>query len=306
MTLPAGHVAGAFAPLEALPMLVAAALYAKRTSTLAGGRNPVPLWRQWCFAGGLLLIAVALFSPLGHMSEELLTAHMVEHLLIADLAALLLVLGLTGQLLQPILSRPVLGRLRLLGHPAVALPLWALDLYLWHASFLYDAAYGPSPIHALEHTMFLSFGVIMWMPLFGPLPTPSWFTDAWKVGYAVAVRFTGAVLANVLMWSGTVLYDGYAEGERHWDVSPLTDQGTAGVVMMVEGSLVTLAVLAWFFLGWARRDSERQRLLDLAESRGVALDEARAARAVAAGEGPRLERRLREGDGLAGANADSS
>ena len=60
-----------------------------------------------CFAAGLLLIAVALFSPIGHIDEELVIAHMVEHLLIGDLAALLLVLGLTGPLLQPVLAIPV-------------------------------------------------------------------------------------------------------------------------------------------------------------------------------------------------------
>ena len=47
---------------------------------------------------------------------------------------------------------------------------------------------------------------MMWMPVFGPLPKPQWFTAAWKVGYVIAVRFTGAILGNVLMWSGTVLY----------------------------------------------------------------------------------------------------
>jgi putative membrane protein len=296
MSLPAGHVAGAFAPLELLPLLIGAALYSKRAWTLADRGRPVPVWRQWCFASGLLLVAVALFSPLGHISEELVTAHMAEHLLIADLAALLLVLGLTGPLLQPILSRPLLGRLRVLGHPAVALPLWALDLYLWHLPVLYDAAYGSSAAHAVEHTMFLFCGVLMWMPLLGPLPMPAWFSDGWKLGYALAVRLVGAVLANVLMWSGSVLYDSYSAGERYWDISPLTDQGTAGVLMMVEGSLVTFAVLAWLFLRWAGRDTERQRLLDLAQSRGAALDEARAARAVAAGQGARLEERLRAGE----------
>jgi putative membrane protein len=294
LNLPAAHVAAAFSPLELLPLAIAATLYARRAWTLADRGHPVPVWRQWCFAAGLLLIAVALFSPLGHLSEELLTAHMVEHLLIADLAALLLVLGLTGPLLQPLLSRPLLGRLRILGHPVVALPLWALNLYLWHAPFLYDAAYGASAAHALEHSMFLFFGVLMWMPLVGPLPMPAWFGDGWRLIYAVAVRFVGAVLANILTWSGSVLYDGYAAGQAHWDIAPLTDQSTAGVVMMIEGSLVTLGVLAWLFLRWAGRDTERQRLLDLAEARGVPLDEARAARAAAAGAGGRLERRLDE------------
>src|SRR4051794_36450118 len=96
MTLPSAHVGGVFAPLELLPLLVVGALYAKRASTLAAKGRPVPLWRQLCFASGLLLIVLALVSPIAHIAEELVIAHMVEHLLLGDVATLLLVLGLTG------------------------------------------------------------------------------------------------------------------------------------------------------------------------------------------------------------------
>jgi ribosomal protein L12E/L44/L45/RPP1/RPP2 len=71
--------------------------------------------------------------------------------------------------------------------------------------------------------------------------------------------------------------------------------------MMGEGMLVTLAVLSWAFLKWASDTTERQRLLDLADARGIELDEERAARAVEAGQGKHLEERLRAGDsGVAG------
>src|SRR6478672_9131133 len=292
MTLPFAHVGSAFAPLELLPLLVAAGLYARRASTLAGKGRPVPVWRQLCFAAGLLLILAALFSPVGHISEELVIAHMVEHLMLGDLATLLLVLGLTGPLLQPVLAIPVLDRLRVLAHPLVAFPLWAVNFYVWHIPALYEAAYGTALMHVVEHSTFVFFGCLMWMPVFGPLPTPRWFTAAWKVGYVIAVRFAGAILGNVLMWSGSVLYPIYAPGERYWDIAPLVDQSTAGVIMMVEGTFLGLGLLAWVFFEVSREGIEKQRLLDLALERGVELDEARAQRAVAAGQAERLERQL--------------
>lgn len=286
------HVEAVFAPLELAPLLVAAALYAKRSLTLAEKGRPVPLWRQLCFATGLLVIVIAQISPVAHVAEELVIAHMVEHLLLGDVATLLLVLGLTGPLLQPVLAIRFFDRLRVLAHPLVALPLWALNFYLWHVPGLYDAAYGGAPAHALEHTAFVFFGCLMWMPVFGPLPKPAWFTAGWKVGYVIAVRFAGAILGNVLMWSGSVLYPRYAEGEAYWGISPVADQSTAGVVMMVEGTFLGLGLLAWFFFEASREGIEKQRLLDLARERGVELDEARAQRAVAAGQGERLERQL--------------
>jgi putative membrane protein len=292
MQTPLAHVDAAWAPLELAPLLVAAALYAKRSSTLAARGRPLPLWRQLCFAAGLLLIAAAVVTPISDAADELVIAHMVEHLMIGDLASLLLVLGLTGPLLQPILAIRFFDRLRILAHPLVALPLWAANFYFWHVPALYDAAYGGAPVHALEHATFIFFGCLMWMPVFGPLPKPQWFTAGWKVGYVIVVRFAGAILGNVLMWSDTVLYTAYRAGEREWGLSPITDQSVAGVIMMVEGTFLGLGLLAWFFFEAAREGIEKQRLLDLALEHGVELDERRAQRAVAAGQSARLERQI--------------
>lgn len=253
----------------------------------------MPLWRQLCFAAGLLLLVVADMPPLATIADELVVAHMVQHLLVADLAALLVALGLTGPLLQPLLAQRGLRWLRVFGNPLVALPAWALNLYLWHLSALYEGVVESAPLHLLQHAAFFGFGLAMWTPLFGPLPKPAWFGNAAMAVYVVVVRLAGAALANVLAWSGSVLYPRYAPGAAEHGLTPLSDQGAAGMVMMVESGLVTFGVLAWIFVRWARQDSERQRLLDLARERGVELDEARAGRAVAAGQGARLERRLR-------------
>lgn len=304
MNLPVAHVAGAFVPIEVIPITVAGVLYWHRAMVLSWAGRRVPVWRQLCFGAGLLTISIALFSPIGHIADELVIAHMGEHLLIGDIASLLLVLGLTRSLLQPILAVRAFNRLQILTHPAVAFPLWAVNLFFWHVPAIYQAAYGAAPLHALEHTTFLFFGCLMWMPLFGPLPKPQWFTAAWKVGYVIAVRFTGAILGNVLMWSGSVLYPIYRPGERYWGISPLADQSTAGVIMMVEGTFLALGVLAWVFFEVAREGTEKQDLLDLARERGVQLDERRAQRAVAAGHGALLEERL--GAAASGAEPDGA
>src|SRR5262249_37740135 len=108
----------------------------------------------------------------------------------------------------------------------------------------------------------------------------------------------GIVLGNIFMWSNSVFYPHYAAGEAKWHISGVTDQSLAGVIMMVEGTFVTLGILAWLFLEWAKQDTERQRLLDLADQPGGPLSDPRAARAAAAGKGARLEERIKtEGSG---------
>jgi putative membrane protein len=290
--VPVAHVSGIFGPLELLPMLIAAALYARRATTLAARGRPVPLWRQICFAAGLLTIALALITPLSDLADELVIAHMIEHLAIGDIATLLIVLGLTGPLLQPILAIKFFDRLRILCNPLVAMPVWAFFMFFWHAPPLYDAAYGTSVVHFIEHGTFIATGILLWMPVFGPLPMPTWFTAGWKVVYVIVMRLIATVLGNVLMWDGQLLYDVYAKGEARHHIDAITDQSIAGVVMMVEGVFLGLGVLAWFFFRAASEGIEKQRLLDLAYTNGVELDPDRAQRAVAAGQGSRLEAQI--------------
>jgi cytochrome c oxidase assembly factor CtaG len=266
--------------------------YRRRVRTLAAQGRPVPGWRRGCFAAGLVVLLLSLLPPVERLADQLLVAHMVEHLLIGDIAALLLVLGLTGPVLQPILHLPWVGAVRALANPAVALPLWVADLYVWHLPVLYQAALRHPPVHVLQHLMFLGLGVNMWLALLGPLPKPRWFGNLGRLGYVIGVRLAGAVLGNVLLWSGTVFYPYYARGEAGWGISGLQDQTLAGAVMMVEGSFLTLGLFAWLFLRSAREGEERQALLDLAATRGVALSEERAARAVSAGRGRELRERL--------------
>jgi putative membrane protein len=279
------------AALQLGPLAILALLYARRARTLAEEGHPVPGWRQACFYGGFVVIGGALTS-LGSASEDLLWVHMIEHLLLGDIAALLIVLGLTGPLLAPVLRIRFFDRLRMLSHPAVAFPLWAIDLYVWHLPVLYQAALRHPGVHALQHVMFLGLGINMWMPLLGPLPTPTWFGNLAKLIYIVAVRLTGTVLGNVFLWSGSVFYPYYLKGDAHYHISPIADQNIAGAIMMVEESILTLGLFCWLFLRTARETEERQDLVEFAHSRGLELTDERAARAVAAGRGGELRRRL--------------
>jgi cytochrome c oxidase assembly factor CtaG len=168
-----------------------------------------------------------------------------------------------------------------------------VNFYVWHLPVLYQAALRHDPVHALQHACFLGFGMAMWMALLGPLPKPAWFTNGARLVYIVAVRLAGTVLANAMIFSGSVFYPIYRAGDAHWHISPMADQISAAGVMMVEESLLTIGLFCWLFLKVARENEERQALLDYAASQGVELDEQRAARAVAAGRGAELWERVR-------------
>src|SRR6202044_4030839 len=96
----------------------------------------------------------------------------------------------------------------------------------------------------------------------GPRPKPAWFDNFPRLGYIVVVRLMEAILGNVFLWSHTIFYPYYRVYEAAEHISPLQDQITAGAIMMVEGSIVTIALFAWLFMRAANQSEQRQALLD--------------------------------------------
>ncbi len=242
-------------PLQLAPLVLVGVAYAVRARTLARRGAPVSRGRVALFALGLLLFLAAIVSPVAQLGEERLSLHMVQHLLLGDLAPLALLAGLTGPLLRPLLALRPIHALRVLAHPLVALPLWVANIVLWHLPFAYEAAIRHDLVHALEHLSFFAAGLVMWMPLLETLPAPAWFGSAAKLAYIVVVRLVSTLIANVFLWSGELFYAPYAN-------VGLSDQATAGAVLMVEGSLVTFTAFAWLFLRLFAEGERRQELLE--------------------------------------------
>jgi cytochrome c oxidase assembly factor CtaG len=278
---------------EFLPPLAVVAgygtAYELRVRTLARERRPVARRRRIAFAAGLAIVALVQLPPPDELGDNVLVAHMAQHMLIGDIASFLIVVGLTGPVIAPLLRLSWLRALRPLTNPIAAFALWALAAYVWRLPLLYQAAIRWDLLHALEHASYLWTGILLWVALLGPMPKPAWFNDWAKLGYVVLVRFAGTIIANVLIFSQTLLYPIY-RGRDGFD--PLSDQNLAGALMMMEQMLLTVVLLIWLFLRFASRDERRQQLLDLADAQGVRLSDERAARAAAAGTTERLRARI--------------
>lgn len=245
-------------PLQIVPVLLYGVAYAMRVWQLADRGRRVAGARQAAFYAGLLVAALALVSPLDYLGEHRSSAaHMAQHLLLGEVAPLLVVLGLAGPLLRPLLAVRWVRGLRFLGHPLVAIPVWAVDLYAWICPS-YQAALHHAAVHGLEHLCFFAGGALMWAAVIEPLPGPVWFGGGWKAIHVPAVRASGAILANVFIWGTQPFYSFYVTRER----SPLADQRLAGAIMFIEGGVLTLLAFASLFLGFTRETELRQRLLD--------------------------------------------
>lgn len=269
-----------FAPLEISVLALVGGLYWRRARTLARRGRPVPRPRRAAFAAGLLTLFFALASPIDTIGEEhLFSVHMLQHLLLGDVAALLLVLGLDGRLLRPLLRVRAIHRLRVLAHPLVALPLWAGNFVAWHLSVFFDAALRNDAIHALQHTLFVALGMLMWAALIEPLPGPAWFTAPWKIPYVLGMWLVMLVLSQVFIWSSHVYYAPYAHDGTLWGLSHLADQKAGGGVMLVESLFTMLPALVWVLLRVLRESEARQQLVDAGVAPAAAARAARYGRA---------------------------
>ncbi|HKF83718.1 MAG TPA: cytochrome c oxidase assembly protein [Solirubrobacterales bacterium] len=271
-----------------LPALVGF-LYLRRCQALAGSGRAPSSARQLCFAAGIAVWVAATLTPLAKLAEELVSAHMVQHLLLTDLAAVLMVLGINGAILAPVLRVLRGARWILLPLPVVA--LWIAGFYIWHVPILYEGALESPALHGAEHGTFLATGVGKWLLLLGPAAVAAVGMAA-RLGLAVLSHLSVAALGNAFMWAGTPFYSAYESTAADRGIDPIADQSIAGAIMTVEGMLLTIGLGAWLLLSWAKEDTARQGLIDLAERRGVPLSEERARRAARAGHAGQLRERI--------------
>jgi putative membrane protein len=241
------------------------AVWTYRRGRVRGPQRAADIRRTWCFAGALIVLVVALISPVDAMSGVLASAHMVQHVLLILVAAPLLALSAPSSTLlrgaPPALRRaPGRWRRRLgltstdlaaLRHPVAVWLLHAATLWLWHARVLYDAALHSEFVHIVEHTTFLVTGLLFWRVVIGA-------RTAGRVspGAGVLLIFGMAVqsvfLSVLLVFARTPWYAGYAATTRAWGLDQLADQQLAGAIMWVPAGLIYVVAGLAVMVAWLR------------------------------------------------------
>jgi cytochrome c oxidase assembly factor CtaG len=260
-----------FDPGVLLGVAALAAVYATwwRRARTPGESHPPGLGRLALFAGGLLVIGVALVSPLDRLGEQLLLMHMLQHVLLLDIAPILLILALTKVLLRPVTRRvhTLERRAGLLAHPAFAVVLYAGLMWLWHIPALYDAALRHSLLHALEHVCFAGAGTLYWWHLLSPIRTRMRLGGLGPIGYMVVTKLLVGVLGIALAFAPHAIFPFYAHHPHYWGLTPAQDQSMAGLLMALEQSVVmgvALVVLFVQMLSESEREAKRAERFEVA------------------------------------------
>jgi putative membrane protein len=230
--------------------------------------------RAWCFYAGLLTIVISLAGPIDSSAGQLFWVHMIQHVLLLTVAAPLIVMGapwmsmwrplpldfrraVAKELARANWTAPLRAAGRALGRPRGAWIAFSVNLSLWHIPVLYDLTLRHIAVHALEHTTFMTFGILLWAQVLASPPLRLRLRIDHRVYYILSSSLVGWILSLVLAFAPTPLYSVYAHiANRPGGISALADQQIAAGIMLVPGSL-TMSIFVFIGLyRWLGSDGE--------------------------------------------------
>jgi putative membrane protein len=267
-----------------LPLLLVAVALAlhivgeRRVATMRRRRRDRKArWRAVSFYAGLATIVIALAGPIDTYAARLFWVHMVQHVLLLTVAAPLIALGAPWMSIWRPLplgfrrgaaraiargrwAAPLRSAAHVLGRPLGAWLAFNINLVAWHIPVFYDLTLRHLAIHALEHTTFLLFGILLWCQVIESPPLRVRLQADVRVYYMVATGVVSWILSLVLAFAPSPLYPVYAHiADRPGGISALADQQIAGGVMLGPGSVsLTLFVFIGLYR-WLGTDGDEHK-----------------------------------------------
>ncbi|MEO8242925.1 MAG: cytochrome c oxidase assembly protein [bacterium] len=240
-------------PLVAVLLAGVLALYLAGLATMLSRPHqkwPVGKARVAAFFGALLVLALALVSPIDALAEELFSVHMFQHLLLVLAVGPLLAVS-DGHLVVlrafPLSIRRSIGR-AVAGIPGIkqaahetaaawmAVAFFIATLWFWHIPAAYDWALGNPAVHVCEHVTLIAAAVFFWRVVL--TSGDRRLSPAMAVILVTLVGVQGSFLAALIMFAPRPLYAAYA-------ANGLDDQALAGVLMCIPASFVYLGSTIW-------------------------------------------------------------
>ena len=222
---------------------------------------------------GLLVLVLAVVSPVDYWSGTYLTAHIVQHILLAFVAPPLIVLGAPwlpllrglpdplarryGRLLQRLRARPADGAgwraaaavVTVSAKPWTAVVAFNVVMVFWHLPGPFDLAEQNDVVHIwLAHGAFFGLGVGLWLQIFGSYPFRPVLLPPGRVLALVATNAVMVVIAMTMVMFSHDLYPWYTSV-----VSPATqtaDQQIAGGILWVCGEITFLPSILYTVARW--------------------------------------------------------
>lgn len=276
-----------FDPEFIVPIVLAGLMYANGLRRWQDRTRAHPWWRVAFYYSGLLVLLLAIESPIDRLGEHHFSMHMIQHELVIMGAVPLILLGApTTPMLRGMPRWLRLGVVRRLArrdevraayrgvtHPAFAVAVLAAVFWLWHLGpGWYDAALEDDLLHDLQHVTFTLAGVLLWWNIIDPKPLRSRLDYIPRVLYIFAAGVPKHFLGALLTFAEEPLYDAYLAVDPILSLERLEDQQLGGLIMWVPSVMMHLVTMGIVFAIWAQKSEQRQREEEAAREAAAAGD----------------------------------
>ena len=242
--------------------------------------------RSLWFYGGLVVLLVAVESPIDYWADSYFFVHMIQHLLLMFAAPVLIVAGApwqplldglpgrlgreaTRQVMAGGWSRPVRAAGGFLLRPWVAVTAFNLVMVAWHLPGPFDLGTRDQAVQIwLVHGSFLVTGVLFWLQF---IPSAPFRIRMSRAGQAIAL-----VLTNAQMWilamsmsflTSASWYSVYAHVPGV-SLPPLADQQLGAAILWVCGDFWAVPTMIYVIRRMLAEEGDVSSAVDRILGRG--------------------------------------
>jgi putative membrane protein len=134
-----------------------------------------------------------------------------------------------------------------------------------HWPTVVSASVTHAPVHYLVHVAVVLSALVMWLPIFGPLPELR-FSLGLQMVHLFLQSVVPTVPAGWLVFADSVVYKSYDRAGKIWGMTAIEDQQVAAAIMKVVGGTYLWLVIGVLFIRFATLAEQDDR------DRGMALD----------------------------------
>lgn len=201
-------------------------------------RPAAAAWRPAAFAGGWLILSLALISPLCPLSVSLFSARVGQHMVLTLVAAPLIVSGRPWT----VLGLPAIAGAWKPGQAAAGAALaFTIAVWFWHSPGPYDATFASGIAYWTMHVTVIGAALLVWSVLLDAPRERAVPVLAAGAFSTLQMTFLGALITL----SPHALYAPHAVTPLAWGLTQQSDQQLGGLIMWVPGCTVFLAVTLW-------------------------------------------------------------
>jgi len=218
-------------------------------------------------AAATLVLVIALGWPLGDLAVVSLAARTTQYMLITLCAAPLLLTGVPRW--RAAGRAPVRRALeRALGSPILGAFVLASVVWTTHFTAVVDGIEASAAGEAAVRTTWLLAALVFWWPLVGPGPARERLPYLAGLAYLILPFAFPKFPAAVWIFATDPTYEAFVGLPRPGGLSATADQGLAGFILWLPGSVMVGVAIYLLIRHWVRED----RRLTIRQQLGVPAD----------------------------------